>query len=89
MTSDEQEAFLREHQVINSVVMRAFHLDDNKIVRDEGWRLSMAVPRTSSLHVKQAGLSDSFRIFVAPTLEGCWVLAREAAGSAVEEGDIL
>lgn len=93
-TLAETERLLREWSAVNSVVMQAFCLNGDKIVRVEGWRLSIRVLPGSPLHLQQAGLADSFRIFVAPTLEGCWQMAIDDAASRrpaeeVDLGDLL
>lgn len=90
-TLAETESLLREWKAVSMVFMQAFHLDAGKVVREEGWRLSLRVLPGSPLHLPQAGIADSVRIFVAPTVEGCWQMARDDAASrrpAVEEDDL-
>lgn len=86
MGAAEIEAFLLQQKAVNSVIMPAFSLDEGgKAVREDGWRLSIRVPAGVSLHIPQAGLSDSFRIFIAPTVADCWLAAK--ADAASREGD--
>lgn len=70
MNAAESEAFLTKHRVVVTSIMRA--------IDGPGWRLSLRVPPGSSLHRPEVHPDDSYRIFVAPTLDQCWQMARAA-----------
>lgn len=70
MNAAEIEAFLTKHRVVVTSIMRA--------IDGPGWRLSLRVPPGSSLHRPEVHPDDCYRLFVAPTLDQCWHLARAA-----------
>ena len=74
MNTAEVEAFLVKHRVVVTSIMRA--------IDGPGWRLSLRVPPGSPLHRPEVHPDDAVRIFVAPTLAGCWAAAKTAEPAA-------
>ena len=81
MNSAEIEAFLIKHRVVVTSIMRA--------IDGPGWRLSLRVPPGSPLHRPEVHPDDAFRIFVAPTLAGCWAAAKAAEPTEPTKADTL